>query len=136
MTYIFIAAAIGVILVTTPANAQSVSLTGRPDVGANVFKKCMACHQLGLDARNSVGPALNGVVGRSAGTFPGYPYSSATKSSGLVWDESTLTRYLRAPRTVVPNTKMAFVGLSKDQDIADVITFLKGFDTSGNKTSQ
>jgi cytochrome c len=134
MRSIFIA--IGMIMVTTPTNAQSVVLTGRPDVGANVFKKCMACHQLGPDARNSVGPALNGVVGRSAGAFPGYPYSSATKSSGLVWDESTLTRYLRAPRAVVPNTKMAFVGLSKDQDIADVIAHLKRFDANGNKTSQ
>jgi cytochrome c len=136
MNSIFIAATVGMIAATTPADVESAALAGRSDVGANVFKKCMACHQLGPDARNSVGPVLNGVVGRPAGTFPGYPYSSATKNSGLVWDEGTLTRYLRAPRAVVPNTKMAFVGLSKDQDIADVITFLRGFDANGNKAPQ
>jgi cytochrome c len=118
---------------TVPACAQNAAPAGRPDVGANVFKKCMACHQLGPDARNSVGPVLNGVVGRPAGTYPGYTYSSATRNSGLVWDEQTLARYLHAPRETVPGTRMAFAGLNKNQEIADVIAHLKQFDAEGNR---
>ena len=101
--------------------------------GAAVFKRCMACHKVGPDAKNSVGPVLNGIIGRTAGTFPGYSYSSANKNSGLVWEEPTLTAYLRAPRKVVPGTKMTFAGLKKGTDIADVIAYLKQFDTRGEK---
>jgi cytochrome c len=132
---IVIIVAVG-LLSAIPVNAQNVALTGRPEAGANVFKKCMACHQLGPDARNSVGPVLNGVVGRKAGVFPGYPYSPANKSSALVWDEQTLARYLRVPREVVPGTKMAFAGLNKAQDVADVIAYLKLFDANGNKAAR
>src|SRR5581483_9033050 len=127
--------AVGV-LSALPVKAQNVPLVGRTDAGANVFKKCMACHQLGPDARNSVGPVLNGVVGRKAGVLPGYPYSSANKNSDLVWDEQTLARYLRAPREVVPGTKMAFAGLNKAQDVADVIAYLKQFDANGSKVNK
>jgi cytochrome c len=127
---------VAALLSALPVNAQNATLVGRPEAGANVFKKCMACHQLGPDARNSVGPVLNDVVGRKAGVFPGYPYSPANKSSALVWDEQTLTRYLRAPREVVPGTKMAFAGLNKDQDIADVIAHLKQFDANGNEVGK
>ena len=136
MKVFFIGVAVGMLSTSIPTNAQNASLMGRPDIGANVFKKCMACHQLGPDARDSVGPVLNGVVGRKAGTVPGYPYSSATKSSGLVWDEHTLARYLQAPRDVVPGTKMAFAGLKKDQDVADVIAHLKQFDANGNNAER
>jgi len=109
------------------SNAQQARLSGRPDAGATVFRKCIACHQVGPNARNSIGPVLNGVVGRPAGRYPDYSYSSANKNSGLVWDEPTLARYLRAPADVVPSTKMIFVGLKKDQEILDVIAYLKQF---------
>jgi cytochrome c len=104
--------------------------------GAVVFRKCMACHEVGPNARNGVGPILNGTVGRPAGTHPGYSYSLATRNSGLVWDERTLARYLRAPRELVPGTRMAFPGLKDDGDIADVITYLKQFDEEGRKIHQ
>ena len=91
----------------------------------------MACHQVGPTARNGIGPVLNDVVGRPAGVYPGYSYSSANKSSGLIWDEQNLTRYLRAPAEVVPGTKMIFFGLKKSQDVADVIAYLKKFDVDG-----
>ena len=93
----------------------------------------MACHQVGTSARNGIGPVLNGVVGRPAGAYPGYSYSSANKSSGLVWDEQNLTRYLRAPAEVVPGTKMIFFGLKKSQDVADVIAYLNQFDGDGQQ---
>jgi cytochrome c len=93
----------------------------------------MACHKVGPDAKNGVGPVLNGVVGRAAGVYPDYSYSAASKNSGLAWDEPTLTTYLRAPRELVPGTKMTFAGLKKDQEIADVIAYLKQFDAQGQK---
>ena len=115
------------IAVMVTAQAQAGDATS----GAAVFKKCRACHAVGPDAKNGVGPVLNGVVGRKAGTYPGYDYSNANKNSGLTWDESTLTVYLRAPRVLVPGTKMTFPGLPKDKEIADVIAFLRQFDASG-----
>ena len=118
------------------ARAQDVSLAGRPDAGAIVFKKCMACHQVGPNAQNGIAPVLNGVVGRRAGEYPNYNYSSANKNSGLVWDERTLTRYLRAPAEVVPGTKMIFFGLKKDQEISDVIAYLKQFAGDGKQVSR
>jgi cytochrome c len=76
---------------------------------------------------------LNGVVGRPAGQYPNYSYSSANKASGLVWDEPTLARYLHAPAQVVPGTKMAFAGLTKAQEVSDVIAYLKQFAADGKQ---
>jgi cytochrome c len=118
------------------ARAQDVVSTGHPDAGAVVFKKCMACHQVGPSAQNGIAPVLNGVVGRPAGQYPNYSYSSANKNSGLVWDEQTLARYLRAPTKVVPGTKMVFFGLKKDQEISDVIAYLKKFGADGKQVSR
>jgi cytochrome c len=117
-----------------PVHAQDVFPAGRSDAGAAVFKKCIACHQVGPSARNGIGPVLNGVIGRTAGTYPGYNYSTSNKSSGLTWDEQTLARYLRAPAQLVPGTKMIFFGLKKEQEIADVIEYLKQFHADGKQT--
>jgi cytochrome c len=95
--------------------------------GAKVFVKCKVCHQIGEGAKNSVGPVLTGVVGRPAGTYPGYNYSAANKNSGLTWDEATLKVYLKDPRAKVPGTKMTFPGLPSDDDINNVIAYLKTF---------
>lgn len=88
----------------------------------------MACHQVDPDARATVGPVINAVVGSPAAESLGYSYSSAMRNAGLVWNEPTLTLFLRAPRRTVPGTKMTFADLSKDQDIADVIAYLRTFD--------
>lgn len=113
------------------AHAQNALPAGDASAGASVFKRCMACHKVGPDATNGVGPVLNGVAGRPAGVYPGYSYSAANKNSGLIWDEATLASYLRAPSQVVPGTKMMFPGLKKDQEIANVIAYLKQFDAKG-----
>ena len=76
--------------------------------GEKTFNVCRACHEIGADAKNSIGPVLTGVFGRKAGTFPGYAYSDANRNSGLTWDEATLTEYLKNPRAKVPGTKMIF----------------------------
>jgi cytochrome c len=99
--------------------------------GQKVFRVCKACHEVGATAKNFIGPELNGVVGRAAGTVPDYSYSEANKNSGLTWDEATLSVYLKNPREKVPGTKMAFPGLPKEDDIANVIAYLKQFDESG-----
>lgn len=118
------------------AGAQDVLPPGHPDAGAVVFKKCMACHQVGPNAKSGIAPVLNGVVGRRAGQYPNYSYSSANKNSGLVWDEPTLARYLRAPTKIVPGTKMIFSGLKKDQEVSDVIAYLKQFAGDGKQVNQ
>jgi cytochrome c len=118
-----------------PTAAQDPTAAGDPAAGALVFKKCMACHQVGPDAKNGIAPVLNGVVGRKAGQYPGYSYSPANKKSGLTWDEQTLARYLRAPSNVVPGTKMIFAGLTKDREISGVIAYLKQFAPDGKQIS-
>ena len=110
------------------ASAQDVAL------GEKVFFKCKACHQIGEGAKNAVGPVLNGIVGRKAGTYPDYSYSDANKNSGLTWDEATLKEYLKNPRAKVSGTKMIFPGLPKDEDIDNVIAYLKQFGADGKKS--
>jgi cytochrome c len=102
--------------------------------GEKVFVKCKVCHQIGEGAKNFVGPVLNGVVGRPAGTYPDYHYSDANKNSGITWDEATLKEYLKDPKAKVPGTKMVFPGLPSDEDIANVISYLKQFGPDGKKT--
>src|SRR5688500_11149440 len=104
---------------------SSAHAEGDAAAGAKVFAQCSACHAVGASAQNDIGAVLNGVVGRAAGTYPGYRYSSAMKRSGLTWDEGTLTRYLRGPDKVLPGTKMAFPGIASDADLANVIAYLK-----------
>jgi len=93
--------------------------------GEKVFAKCKVCHQIGEGAKNMVGPVLNGVVGRHAGTYEGYHYSDANKNSGITWDEAALKEYLRDPKAKVPGTKMVFPGLKNEKDRQDVIAYLK-----------
>jgi cytochrome c len=112
---------------TDIASAQDAAL------GEKVFAKCRACHQIGEGAKIAVGPVLNGVVGRKAGTYPDYSYSDANKNSGITWDEATLKEYLKNPRARVPGTKMIFPGLPKDDDIDNVIAFLKQYGADGKK---
>jgi len=97
--------------------------------GETVFKKCAACHVADKDA-NKIGPSLLGVIGRTAGTHPNFGYSKAMVEAGqggLVWDEANLTTYLHDPKALVKGTKMAFAGLKKDDEIANVIAYLKQF---------
>lgn len=101
--------------------------------GEQTFAKCRICHQIGPGAQNSVGPDLNGVVGRKAATEPGFDYSAALKMSGLTWDQPTLAKWLRMPAALVPDTKMTFAGLTSDRQIANVIAYLKEFKGGSSK---
>ncbi|MBN9347511.1 MAG: cytochrome c family protein [Devosia sp.] len=115
---------------STGALAQDIA------AGEAVFNKCKACHAIGDGATNRVGPELNGVVDRAAGSIERYNYSAAMKASGLIWDEATLTEYLRAPKALVPGTKMTFAGLKTDEDIANLIAYLKQFAADGSIAAQ
>ncbi len=113
--------------------SMGVAMAQDAAAGEKVFAKCKICHQIGEGANNMVGPVLNGVVGRKAGSYPDYHYSDANKGSGITWDEATLTEYLRDPKAKVPGTKMVFPGLKSDADIANVIAYLKQFGPDGKK---
>ncbi|MCL4766071.1 MAG: cytochrome c family protein [Hyphomicrobiaceae bacterium] len=101
-----------------------------PENGEKVFRKCRACHQVGEGAKNAVGPLLNGIVGRPAGSIDGFNYSQANREAGkegLVWTEDKLLEYLKDPRAFMPKNKMAFAGLKDEEDRKDVIAYLKKF---------
>jgi cytochrome c len=110
--------------------SMSAAVAQDAAAGEKVFAKCKICHQIGEGAKNMV---LNGVVGRKAGSYPDYHYSDANKGSGITWDEATLKEYLEDPKAKVPGTKMIFPGLKSDDDVANVIAYLKQFGPDGKK---
>lgn len=111
--------------------------------GEAVFKKCMTCHRIGEGAKNAVGPEQNGLIGRQAGTVPGFAYSPLNKSAGeagLIWNDDTIFEYLADPNAFLigflkskgkddlakGSTKMAFK-LTSEKERKDVIAYLKKF---------
>jgi cytochrome c len=114
----------------TVAIGASVALAQDADNGAEVFKRCRACHDVGDTAKNKVGPLLNGIIGRKAGTIDGFNYSDANKKAGAegwVWTEEKMMEYLLNPRAAMPGNKMAYAGLKDEQDRKDLIAYLKKF---------
>ncbi|MTI02323.1 cytochrome c family protein [Roseibium sp. RKSG952] len=109
---------------TAAAVVETASLAGDPKAGKKVFRKCKACHEL-KPGRNTVGPTLHGVINASAGQVEGFKYSGALQDSGIVWTEAALTEFLANPRKSIPGNRMAFPGLKKDTDIADVIAYIQ-----------
>ena len=96
--------------------------------GAKIYKKCVSCHMIGEGAKNRVGPHLNGIIGREIGAIADYKYSKAMvkyAATAKVWSEENLAAYLESPRKVVKGGRMAFAGLRKEKDRADVIAYLK-----------
>ena len=107
---------------------------GDPVAGEKIFKKCTACHAVGPDAKNKVGPELNGIVGRKVASVEGFKYSPAMIEFGAgdkVWDAATIDAYLADPKGFVPKNKMAFAGLKKDDERANVIAYLDQFAEDG-----
>lgn len=115
----FIALVVALTLVGGAAVAQDASN------GEEVFKKCRACHQVGDTAKNVVGPHLNGLFGRKAGTVENFKFSDANQKSGIVWDEKNFATYIKNPMGAMPGNRMAFAGIKVEGDIADLIAFLK-----------
>jgi cytochrome c len=121
------AAALAFIAASAPAAAQDVA------AGEKSFAKCRACHQVGETAKNVVGPKLNGLIGRVAGTVEGYNYSAANKASGITWTEAEFKDYIKKPAAKIPGTKMAFAGIANEGEIDNLTAYLKQFDADGKK---
>ena len=100
--------------------------------GKAVFNVCLACHAIGPGAQNKVGPELNGLDGRQAGTVPNFDYSDANKSSGIVWNEGTFEDYIKNPAVKVPGTKRIFPGIKNEQQQKDLWAYISQFDSDGN----
>lgn len=90
--------------------------------GAEIYTRCQACHALEY---NRTGPKHCGVIGRKAGTLPGFEYSAAMKRANLVWDEETLDRFLADPAGTVPGTTMTYAGIADARERADLIAYLR-----------
>lgn len=116
--------AVGLFALSAPA------LAGDAAAGEKVFRKCQSCHAIGEGATNKVGPELNNIIGRTAGTAPDYKYSNAMSKAGedgLVWSSETLSKYLAKPRDFVKGTRMTFAGLRSKKDVENIVAYLASF---------
>lgn len=119
-------------VVPVAANAQDI------EAGAKSFKKCVACHAIGDGAVNRIGPNLNDIIGRKAGTVEGFSYSPGMLKAGedgLVWNVENLDNFITKPRDVVKSTKMGFAGLKKPEERANLIAYLKSFSAEGGEAT-
>ena len=123
MNFLFgLAAAAAALFATPSAWAQDA------DAGQRVFNQCRACHTVEQAGRNGVGPNLHGMFGRTAGTVEGFRYSNPMRergAAGLVWTEENVRAYITSPREVVPAGTMAYVGLRNEQQLNDLIAYLR-----------
>lgn len=123
---IALVAAIGLAVSTGAALAQDKA------AGETSFRKCAPCHSIGPDAANKVGPVLNGLNGRPAGSIAGFNYSDANKGSGITWGEAAFKEYIRDPRAKVPGTKMVFAGIKSQAEVDNLWSYVSQFDKDGN----
>jgi cytochrome c len=118
----------GVVLAAAAAilalSALPADAAGDASTGAVLFNRCYICHSTAKGAANRMGPNLFGVVGRKAGTYPGFSYSDAMKKSGIVWTAAKLDAYLTTPQKVVPGNNMPFAGIPIPAQRADIVAYL------------
>ncbi|WP_454056282.1 c-type cytochrome [Cupriavidus sp. Marseille-Q8015] len=115
-----------------PAGAASAmpatGPAGNAQAGQGVFaSKCASCHRVGPNARGGFAPQLNAIFGRKAGSTADYRYSDAMKASGVVWNDDTLRAFVKSPGKVVPGNRMLFWGLRSDEDIDNLLAYLRTF---------
>ena len=102
------------------AQAQGV---GDAQRGTQVFAQCKICHSLEA-GKNILGPSLHGLIGRKAGSVPGYAYSPAMKNANVTWNDNTLSQYLSNPKAFIPGDKMAFPGVTDPSKLGDLLAYL------------
>lgn len=120
------------VAIMTAAPAMSAG-TQDLKAGENSFKKCLACHAVGEEAKNKVGPLLNGLESRKSGTIPGFNYSEANKNSGITWGKDVFVEYIKDPKAKIPGTKMIFPGIKNETEAGDLWAFLAQFGPDGKK---
>ena len=125
MRKFLIATAVLMLSAAGAANAEDLA------AGANSFKKCAPCHDVGPTAKNKVGPLLNGLDARKSGSIAGYNYSDANKASGITWSEATFLEYIKDPKAKIPNTKMTFAGIKSEDEAKNLWAYLKQYDADG-----
>lgn len=123
-TKLMVIAAMASSLFAGAAYAQD-AVEGDAEKGKKVYNKCKTCHIVEAEGPKKMGPSLHGLFGRTAGTVEGFKYSKAMTDSDIVWDEESLPGFLKDPKAVVKGTKMAFAGIKKDTQMADLMAFLK-----------
>lgn len=121
---------LGVLAAAVAATSTTITLAagapaGDPVKGKTIFARCMACHKIDASNTNGLGPNLNRVAGRRAGTVPGFRYSPAMVASGKVWNDPSLDAYLAAPGRNIPGNRMVFAGLANPVDRQNVIAYIK-----------
>jgi cytochrome c len=126
MQKLFIAA---VVLAVSTGSASAQDLAA----GEQSFRKCLPCHAVGDDARNKVGPLLNGLEGRKSGTIEGYTYTDANKNAAIVWNEASFKEYIKDPRAAIPGTKMVFAGIKNEKEASDLWAYIAQFGPDGKK---
>ena len=119
------------LVVIASSATASAALAQDVAAGKTSFNKCLACHAVGEGAKNKVGPQLNGLDGRKAGTAPDYSYSDANKNSGITWSEAQFKEYIKDPKAKIPGTKMVFAGIKAENEINDLWAFLAQYDKDG-----
>ena len=111
--------ALAAALVLSHGNAQAQDAAA----GKAVFGQCAACHS--LDGKNGVGPSLKGIVGRTAGSAPGFHYSHAMAKVGKPWDAASLAAFVESPQNAVPGNVMPFSGVPDAKQRADLLAYLQ-----------
>jgi cytochrome c len=107
------------------AGSTTAALAADPAAGEKIFKmQCGICHAVAA-GENRIGPTLFGVVGRPAGSVPGFNYTADHKKLGITWDAANLDKYLTNPRAMVPDTSMVYAGLKDDAERADLVAYLE-----------
>ena len=119
-----IAATLSVVLAS--AAAAALAQSGDATRGERLFnQQCKICHTVDKGGRNGVGPNLFGMFGRKAAAVEGFQFSEAMKTSGITWDDKTVAEYLKDPKGRVPNGKMVYAGLKQQEQLDDMIAYLK-----------
>jgi cytochrome c len=113
------------LFVLLPLLVAGSAMADDPAPGAAELQKCQICHAVNKGGGNRVGPNLNGVFGRKAGTAPGFNFSDAMRNSDIVWDDETLAKFLRDPKDSMPGNRMSFPGIKDDAALHDLVQQLK-----------
>ena len=123
-------AALTLAISTGAALAQDVA------AGETSFRKCQLCHDVGEGAKNKLGPELDGLNGRKAGSVENFNYSEGLKSSGVTWTQETFKEFIKDPRDKIPGTTMLFPGIKDDKELGDLWAYLEQFGPDGKKQRQ